>query len=187
MANSGSRKRRSTGHRSAGCTRPTPLSACASRYCGNSATADTDLPASTLSRYAMSAKLARSIELAAASEHSSGRCTYFCTADSSARRISAGDTMPTMSSAPLAWCSCWRAMRSGPTSSEARSDSRAISASRTKRRMDLTVPSSDLRSSSSTHASGPRSCSPCVQSVTEALTASRDDMDSSPALVEPVR
>ena len=184
-SSSGSRKRRSAGHRSAGCTRATPVNACTSRYCGNKVTGDTGLPASTLSRYSLKAKLARSSAPAASSVHSSGRCTNFCTAASMARSTRAGESMPTISSAPLAWCNCWRAMRSGPASSAARSESRATSASWTKRRSALTAPSRDLPSSSSTQASGPRSCSPCAASMAGVFTASLTDMDLFPAAQSP--
>ena len=144
-------------HKSAGCTRSPPTRSSTSRYWGNNATEDADLPFRTPSRYSATAKPARSTFTAASSLQSSGRCANFCANASMARNTLAGALNPTISSAPTAWWSCWRAMRNWLASSSASSEPRASSASRTKRRMALVAPASDFFSSSRTQARGPRS------------------------------
>ena len=152
-----SRSRLSKGQRSAGWTRSAPAICCTSRYCANSATGWMGLPPSTPSRYSMRAKPAFSTVVAVSSVQVSGLRAKRLTAASIARNTCAGAVMPTISSAPTAWCSCWRARRSGAGSRASRSSRRDCSDSRTKRRIDLLAPSSDLRSSSNTQARGPRS------------------------------
>ncbi|EWS62962.1 hypothetical protein Y695_03806 [Hydrogenophaga sp. T4] len=110
-------------------------------------------------RYSISAKPARSTLAAAASVQVWGRCTKRCTAASMPLSTCAGDTNPTISRAPTAWCNCWRARRSEPGSTASRSLCRDCSDSRTNRLTALLAPSSDLRNSSNTQASGPRSAS----------------------------
>ena len=149
----------STGHRSAGWMRSATANSCTSRYCENKATGGTGLLFSTASKYSISAKPARSITWLAALVQASGFCTKRCTAASMARSTWAGETSPTISSAPTAWCSCWRARRREPGSTASMSLLRDCSISRTNRLIALLAVSSDLRSSSNTQARGPRSAS----------------------------
>ncbi len=158
-------------HKSAGCTRAAPVKASTSRCWGNRPTDATVFPASSESRNSLKAKLARSILATASSEHCSGFCTKAATAFSIAWSMALAGLMPTISRAPAAWWSCWRAKRKGATSRVATSSPRAISASRVKRRRDFTAPSSDLRISSMTQASGPRSLSPPSERMSWAVSS----------------
>ena len=84
--------------------------------------------------------------------------------------------MPTISTAPVEECSCWRARRSGPVSSPAISARSTRAASWAKRFRGRTAASRVLRNSSSTHARGPRSCSGSSPSTER--TASRCCMEN---------
>lgn len=95
-----------------------PASAWVSRYWGKQGHGRDGLGfTSTVSRYSMSAKLARSSVAAAWSVHSSGRCTLRCTGAFHAAQHQGRRAQAHHFEAPQAWCSCWRAMRRAEVSS----------------------------------------------------------------------
>ena len=146
-------------HRSAGWTRSSPTSSSTSRYCGNSATDETVLPAITRSRIVGRARSRRARSLAPRP-----RCSASGSLDEALDRElhrtqhqGRRRASPTISSAPTAWCSCWRAMRSWLRVDRRQSEPRASRHRARSGAASWPTPSSDLRSSPAPRPAGPRS------------------------------